>query len=70
MIQDLMFADDAALVSDGNRQSLRDRLSNTCTTISVRKAILMNKEVSRQPIIHLNHTSIEVSSCFVILDQQ
>ena len=73
MIQDLLFADDAALVahSETKLQNLMDRLSDATDkfglTISVKKTVVMGQDVPSPPVITLNNTPLEVVDKFCYL---
>ena len=65
IIQDLMFADDAARMahSEQKLRRLMDRLSDACSkfglTIIVKKTVVLGQDVLRPSVIHLNNTPLE-----------
>lgn len=73
MLQELLFADDAALVahSEEKLQNLINRLSIACDkfglTISIKKTVVLCQGVSQKPTILLNETPLEVVDKFCYL---
>ena len=70
MIQDLLFADDAAFVAHSEQKlhSVMDHLSDSCSkfglTIGVKKTVVVRQDVPCPPFIQLNNTPLKVVEKF------